>query len=239
VLLLCCVGLWLSGASPAVSAQSTLSAPAVTLRAQRLAPLIEQAAQRHGIEPRWLWVLAWLETRFVPQRVSPKGARGLLQFMPHTAARYGLRDPHNPAAALDAAARYLCDLARRFDGEPALILAAYNAGEGTVEAYRTGRPLRVGNKWLNRRGRRTNGVPPYPETRRYVAEGLRLLPRLPLAAWQAPAQQLTRQRRIPSAPTPQARSTHARATRQSPPAAAPPSLPVAARRSLYYAVPLP
>jgi hypothetical protein len=98
-----------------------------------------------------------------------------MQFMPDTARRYGLQDPHDPRAAIDAGARYLRDLLFRFNGRLDLALAAYNAGEGTVESYLTGRPLRLtGGKIINPRGLVTGGLPPYAETQTYVNSILRL-----------------------------------------------------------------
>jgi soluble lytic murein transglycosylase-like protein len=99
-----------------------------------------------------------------------------MQFMPETAARYGLTNPHDPKTAIDAAARYFRDLLRRFDGRIDLAFAAYNAGEGTVEAFRNGRILRLSNGNVINAGRSvTGGVPPYPETRNYVRLAVRLL----------------------------------------------------------------
>jgi hypothetical protein len=92
-----------------------------------------------------------------------------MQFMPDTARRYGLENPHDPRAAIDAAAHYLRDLLFRFNGRLDLALAAYNAGEGTVESFLTGRPLRLTNgKIINPHGVVTGGVPPYAETKYYV-----------------------------------------------------------------------
>jgi soluble lytic murein transglycosylase-like protein len=98
-----------------------------------------------------------------------------MQFMPDTAARYGLANPHDPKAAIDAAARYLRDLLNRFGGHADLALAAYNSGEGAVESFLTGRPLvlRTG-KVINPRGLITGGIPPYAETKNYVTSILKL-----------------------------------------------------------------
>ena len=117
-------------------------------------PLIVASAARYGIDPHLLWTIAYLESRFKPFAVSYKDgkpcARGLMQFIPATAREYGLRDPHSVPAAVDAAARYLRDLLRRFDGRGDLVLAAYNAGEGTIDAYRDGRRLVLpGGKVIN------------------------------------------------------------------------------------------
>jgi soluble lytic murein transglycosylase-like protein len=145
-------------------------------RAQRLEPYIVESAKRYGIDARLLRVLCYLESRFRLDAISPKGARGPMQFMPETAARYGLTNPHDPRAAIDAAARYLRDLVRRFEGRLDLALAAYNAGEGTVDAFRNGRTLRLGNGRIVNAGQLiTGGIPPYPETQNYVRSAIRLL----------------------------------------------------------------
>jgi len=109
-----------------------------------------------------------------------------MQFMPDTARRYGLRDPHDARAAIDAAAHYLRDLLVRFDGRLDLALAAYNAGEGTVDSFLTGRPLRLaGGKVINPSGLVTGGIPPYRETRAYVDSAIALFLSRP-ARWLKP-----------------------------------------------------
>ena len=85
------------------------------------------------------------ESNFNPFAVSPAGAQGIAQFMPGTAASYGLADPFDPVEAIDAQAHLMSDLIRQL-GSPELALAAYNAGPGAVEACHC--------------------VPPYPETQR-------------------------------------------------------------------------
>ena len=149
--------------------------PSLQERSRQLEPLILESAKRYGIDPRILSSVCFTESRYRLDAISPKGARGLMQFMPDTARRYGLQDPHDPRAAIDAGARYLRDLLFRFNGRLDLALAAYNAGEGTVESYLTGRPLRLtGGKIINSRGLVTGGLPPYAETRTYVNSILRL-----------------------------------------------------------------
>jgi transglycosylase-like protein with SLT domain len=148
---------------------------AVTRRARNFEPHIIDAGERYGVNPQLLWVIAYLETRFDPDRKSRKGARGMMQFMPLTALRYGLADPYDAIAAIDAAARYVRDLAMRFDNRADLVLAAYNSGEASVEAYLTGRTITAGNRTINPKGQITAGIPPYRETREYVSRGLRLL----------------------------------------------------------------
>ena len=142
----------------------------------RLEPFIVAAAMRHGVDARILRAICFMESRYRINAISPKGARGPMQFMPGTAARYGLRDPHNPEQAIDAAARYFRDLLRKFGGRVDLAVAAYNAGEGAVSSFMTGKPLILRHgKILNARGLVTGGIPPYVETQSYVRSILLLL----------------------------------------------------------------
>jgi soluble lytic murein transglycosylase-like protein len=143
--------------------------PSLQERARQLEPLIVESASRYGIDPRILRQICFIESRFRINAVSPKGARGPMQFMPETAARYGLINPHDPKAAIDAGARFLRDLLVRFDWRIDLALAAYNAGEGAVESFRTGKPLVTSTgKVINARRLVTGGIPPYAETQSYV-----------------------------------------------------------------------
>ena len=145
-------------------------------RAQSLEPYFLNSAKRYGIDPRILRVLCYLESRFRVTAISPKGARGPMQFMPETAARYGLNNPHDPKAAIDAAARYFRDLLRRFDRRLDLAFAAYNAGEGAVGAFQNGRVLRLSNgKIINAARLVTGGIPPYSETQNYVRLAIALV----------------------------------------------------------------
>ena len=145
-------------------------------RAQSFEPYFLDSAKRYGIDPRILRVLCYLESRFRLTAISPKGARGPMQFMPETAARYGLNNPHDPKAAIDAAALYFRDLLRRFDGRIDLAFAAYNAGEGAVGAFQNGRVLRLSNgKIINAARLVTGGIPPYRETQNYVRLAIDLL----------------------------------------------------------------
>ncbi len=114
------------------------------------AELIWAAGERHSLNPALLAAVARAESAFDPRAVSRKGARGLMQLMPATARRFGLSGDQvfEPTKSLDAGARYLSWLTGRFDGDLARVLAAYNAGEGTVDRY--------------------GGVPPYRETRNYL-----------------------------------------------------------------------
>ncbi len=142
-------------------------------RAMVYEPVIAAAARKYGVDPRALWTLAYLETRFRSNQVSPKGARGLMQFIPSTAARFNLTNPFDAAQSIDAAARYVAELTRQFNGRLDLVLAAYNSGETTVDCYLNGRTVRKPNGgFINPRGAKTGGLPPYAETQSYVRRGL-------------------------------------------------------------------
>ncbi len=149
---------------------------AVRVRARLYEPSIVSTARRYRIDPHLLWTIAYLESRFRKDVISYKNGRpcayGMMQFTAPTALRYGLSNPHDPREAIDAAGRYVRDLQRRFGPRGDLILAAYNAGQGTVEAFRAGKTLVLpNNKVINPRRLRTGGMPPYLETRNYVARG--------------------------------------------------------------------
>jgi membrane-bound lytic murein transglycosylase MltF len=145
------------------------------IRARAYESNLIETSVKYGLDSRLLWTIGYLETRFDPKLVSRKGARGLMQLMPATAARFGATDPHDSKIAIDAAARYAVYLMKRFGGRIDLTLAAYNAGEVAVEAYLTGRAIRVGNRVINPTRRVTGGVPPYSETRKYVTIGLGII----------------------------------------------------------------
>ena len=116
-------------------------------------PLIA-AASRWNVSAALLAAQLMAESNFNPFAVSPVGAQGIAQFMPGTAASYGLDDPFDPVAAIDAQAHLMSDLIRQL-GSPELALAGYNAGPGAVEACHC--------------------IPPYPETQAYVTRILALL----------------------------------------------------------------
>ena len=101
-------------------------------------PLLRSAA-RWNVSPGLLAAQLMAESGFNPRAVSPAGALGIAQFMPSTARSYGLRDPFDPVAAIDAQAHLMSDLLRQFHSVP-LALAAYNAGSGAVAACQCASP---------------------------------------------------------------------------------------------------
>lgn len=111
--------------------------PKPELTRTTICSLIDQAAARHRLPVDFFTRLIWKESRFRPNAVSPKGAQGIAQFMPGTAALRGLADPFDPLEAIPASAHYLRDLADRF-GNLGLAAAAYNAGEKRVTDWRAG-----------------------------------------------------------------------------------------------------
>ena len=98
---------------------------------------IEHFAARAGIDAGFFARLIWQESRFDPYAVSPAGAQGIAQFMPHTARLRGLRDAFNPAEALEHSAEYLADMSRRY-GNPGLAAVGYNGGERRAEGIIAG-----------------------------------------------------------------------------------------------------
>jgi soluble lytic murein transglycosylase-like protein len=127
--------------------------PIASAHQRRLTPLIDAIALGEGVEPALVHAVIAQESRYHARAGSPKGAVGLMQLMPATAARYGLTpdERYDPAKNVRAGVRYLKFLSRQFNGQLDLILAGYNAGEGAVQKY--------GNR-----------IPPYRETQDYVRQ---------------------------------------------------------------------
>ena len=137
------------------AAAGGIGAPAVARRAAVYAPLIAQAAQQTDVHPALLRAVIAVESAFNPRAVSRAGAQGLMQLHPKTAKRYGVKHPFDPAENVNGGARYLSDLLKRYRNNLELALAAYNAGEETVDRY-------------------GQQIPPYRETREYVPAVLKL-----------------------------------------------------------------
>ena len=110
--------------------------------------LIDGIAEQHRVDPELIRAVVQVESNFDPSAVSPKGAMGLMQLIPGTARRFGVRNAFDPRANLDGGVRYLKYLLDLFDGDLRLALAAYNAGENAVS--------------------RTGGIPAFSETRNYL-----------------------------------------------------------------------
>jgi len=115
----------------------------------RIDGLIRLHGSQHGVDPYLIFCLMSQESGFSSRATSYKGAMGLMQLMPGTAARYGVTNPYDVGQNISAGTRYLRDLLKMFNGRVDLALAGYNAGEGAVMKY--------GNR-----------IPPYNETQNYV-----------------------------------------------------------------------
>jgi soluble lytic murein transglycosylase-like protein len=115
----------------------------------RIDGLIRYYGTQHGVDPYLIFCLMSQESKFSTNATSYKGAQGLMQLMPGTAARYGVTNPYDVAQSIMGGTRYLKDLLKMFNGRVDLALAGYNAGEGAVMKY-------------------GNTIPPYSETRNYV-----------------------------------------------------------------------
>jgi len=123
--------------------------PAWSTGNNRVDNLIRYYGKQYSVDPYLIYCLMSQESSFSSSATSPKGAQGLMQLMPDTAARYGVTNPYDIAQNIMGGTRYLKDLLKMFNGRVDLALAGYNAGEGAVMKY-------------------GNTVPPYDETRNYV-----------------------------------------------------------------------
>jgi len=123
--------------------------PASPAASQQYDALIDQNARDYGVRADLVRAVIQVESAFNPRARSPKGAMGLMQLMPGTAAEFGVGNPYNAADNIRGGVAYLRTLLDRYGSDERLALAAYNAGPGAVEKY-------------------GNAVPPYRETRNYV-----------------------------------------------------------------------
>ena len=118
---------------------------------------VKQIAPRYGIDPELVMAVIRAESAFKVSALSSKNAQGLMQLIPETAARFGVKDSWDPIKNIQGGTVYLHWLLRHFEGKVDLVLAAYNAGEGAVERYK--------------------GIPPYQETQEYVRQILSWYPK--------------------------------------------------------------
>ena len=125
------------------------NAPPWTTGSASIDSLIKQNGARYGVDPYFIYCVIRQESSFNSTAVSVKGAQGLMQLMPATAARYGVTNSNDPAQNIRGGTRYLKDLLALFHGRIDLVLAGYNAGEGAVLKY-------------------GQTIPPYKETKDYV-----------------------------------------------------------------------
>ena len=125
-----------------------ISAPRMPLIQAPYGDMIQSAAKKYSVDADLIFSVIAAESNFNPRAISRRGARGLMQLLPATGTRFGVKDIFDPAQNIDAGTQYLRDLMARYQGDLVLTLAAYNAGPGAVERY----------------GR----VPPYNETISYV-----------------------------------------------------------------------
>jgi soluble lytic murein transglycosylase-like protein len=121
-------------------------------RKSRYDETIEKYAQKYRVDATLIRAVIQVESDFNPATVSRKGARGLMQLMPGTAKRYGVKQVHDPEDNIRGGVHYLRDLLEMFSNDLPRVLAAYNAGENAVIRY--------------------SGIPPYEETRTYVKRAL-------------------------------------------------------------------
>jgi hypothetical protein len=138
-----------------------------------IARLVEKIASEYRVKPTLVLAVIEAESRFDVAALSSRNAKGLMQLRPDTALRFNVRNPYDPAQNIRGGIAYLRWLLAYFEGDVSLVAAAYNAGEGTVDRYR--------------------GVPPYLETRGYVARIVRSVGSQPLpfdARVTAPSPQL-------------------------------------------------
>ena len=144
--------------TPVAPAQSasvapTAAASAATAPKVDIDQVVREAAGRHQLDPDFVSSVIKAESNFHTHAVSRKGAQGLMQLMPQTAAKLGVKDAFDPQANVEAGTAHLSALLDQYHNDPIKALAAYNAGAHRVQQY--------------------NGVPPYRETRLYVAKIVR------------------------------------------------------------------
>jgi hypothetical protein len=166
--------------APAAKQPAVAPAPAATAHAPaaNLSEVVSAASDRYRLDPDLVNSVIRAESGFNPHAVSPKGAQGLMQLMPQTASKLGVPNAFDPAANVEGGTRYLRELLELYNYDMVKALAAYNAGPQRVEQYR--------------------GVPPYRETRAYVASIVRDFNRKKLAEQKAAKTAVAQKQQAPS-----------------------------------------
>ncbi|HEX7289422.1 MAG TPA: lytic transglycosylase domain-containing protein, partial [Candidatus Angelobacter sp.] len=141
-----------TAAQPATLVQTPATVSTPTARTD-IDQLVREASSRHQLDPDFVSSVIKAESNFQTRAVSRKGAQGLMQLMPQTAAKLGVKDAFDPQANVEAGTAHLSALLDMYHNDPIKALAAYNAGAHRVQQY--------------------NGVPPYSETRAYVSKIVR------------------------------------------------------------------
>lgn len=135
-------------------AQQQNITPALNTSQMNITKMVEFSARQHGLDPKLAVAVAAAESGLAPDVVSSAGAVGVMQLMPETAQALGVRNINDPRENIDAGVRYLKQMLDSFNGDVAKAIAAYNAGPQAVKNY--------------------GGVPPYSETKAYVAKVISL-----------------------------------------------------------------
>jgi len=152
------LGLAISVTAQAGQSCATLDVADIKKRAIKYQPTIKRHAKRYGVDHRLITAIITSESCFKVRARSHKGASGLMQLMPKTGKRWGVKNRHSTNQNIRGGTRYIAHLIKRFRGNLRLAVAAYNAGEGNVDKYR--------------------GIPPFKETRRYVKNVIKVYRKL-------------------------------------------------------------
>ncbi|MDH7511683.1 MAG: lytic transglycosylase domain-containing protein [Clostridiales bacterium] len=147
--------------TPAALILFILTAPAeagpVQERKEQYDPIIKTLARKYNVPADLVHSIIKAESNYDIWAVSPKGAAGLMQLMPETAAQYGVEDRFDPEDNIRGGVKYLKDLCKLYNSNTRLVLAAYNAGQEALKKF--------------------NGIPPYPETREYISRVMASYPK--------------------------------------------------------------
>jgi soluble lytic murein transglycosylase-like protein len=143
--------------SPERPVEPPRALPCDRAEAAEIREIVDEGARRAGLDRELVRAVVRRESAYDPCATSPAGAQGLMQLMPAAQAHFGVADPYDPRQNVEAGTKFLKSLLEAYKGDLSLALGAYNAGPGRVEQY--------------------GGVPPFPETMRYVSEILSRLPK--------------------------------------------------------------